>query len=307
MQRLIADAAKMTEVQHRLGVTVDASSMSFSNIVNAISVMQESMGIAGATAAEAEGTISGSVASMKAAWQNLVIGFADENANIEVLLDEFLTSVEVVAGNILPVVERVLSALFATLEKKAPDMIVSGVKLLGKLAVGLIQAIPDVVASIPEIVMSIGAGFAEALPEFQEIGVAIVEGIWAGIKSLGNWLGSKVSGFFGSIVDGVKESLGIHSPSRVFAGIGENMAQGVGEGWDKEFDSIRDGIEGSVNFSTGTTKASSPGMGGMTSDSREFVINFTNELDGAVLSRKTYRYNMRENELRGGSLVEVYA
>lgn len=307
MQRLIADAAKMTEVQHRLGVTVDASSMSFSNIVNAISVMQESMGIAGATAAEAEGTISGSVASMKAAWQNLVIGFADENANIEVLLDEFLTSVEVVAGNILPVVERVLSALFATLEKNAPDMIVSGVKLLGKLAVGLIQAIPDVVASIPEIVMSIGAGFAEALPEFKEIGVAIVEGIWEGIKSLGNWLGSKVSGFFGSIVDGVKDMLGIHSPSRVFAGIGENMAQGVGAGWDKEFDSIRDGIEGSVNFSTGTTKASSAGMGGMASDSREVVINFTNELDGAVLSRKTYRYNLRESELRGGSLVEVYA
>ena len=54
MARLIEDASKMSDVQEKLGVTVDANSMSFANIVNAIDVMQTSLGIAGTTAEEAE-------------------------------------------------------------------------------------------------------------------------------------------------------------------------------------------------------------------------------------------------------------
>ena len=72
MERLIQDAANMKDVQAELGITVDASSMSFGNIVNAISVMQSSLGIAGTTSKEASTTIQGSVNSMKAAWQNLL-------------------------------------------------------------------------------------------------------------------------------------------------------------------------------------------------------------------------------------------
>lgn len=72
MQRLISDAAKMTAVQEELGVTVDANSMDFANIANAISVVQKNMGVMGTTALEASETFSGSFASMKAAAQNLL-------------------------------------------------------------------------------------------------------------------------------------------------------------------------------------------------------------------------------------------
>lgn len=82
MQRLIADASEMTDVQEKLGLTVDSSSLSFGNIVNAISVMQENMGIAGTTAKEAATTIEGSVNMMKASWENLVTGMADDNADL---------------------------------------------------------------------------------------------------------------------------------------------------------------------------------------------------------------------------------
>ncbi|MFR8529940.1 MAG: hypothetical protein ACLVDB_01740 [Anaeromassilibacillus sp.] len=68
MQRLIADASKLTDVQKELGVTVDGNSMSFSNIVAAIHVMQESMQIGGTTAREAATTIEGSINAMKSAW-----------------------------------------------------------------------------------------------------------------------------------------------------------------------------------------------------------------------------------------------
>lgn len=70
MKRLISDASKMTDVQKELGVTVDASSLSFGNIVNAISVVQKQMGITGTTSKEAATTIEGSVNSAKAAWEN---------------------------------------------------------------------------------------------------------------------------------------------------------------------------------------------------------------------------------------------
>lgn len=83
---------------------------------------------------------------------------------------------------------------------------------------------------------------------FVNVGKSIVEGIWNGIKSLADWLWGKVKDFFGGIVDGVKGMLGIHSPSKVFAGIGANMAQGVGQGWDTEYPDIDGEIKRSMDY-----------------------------------------------------------
>lgn len=66
MQRLISDTSKMKDIQEQLGITVDGSSMSFGNIVNAVSVAQASLGIMGTTAKEASTTIWGSFNKLKA-------------------------------------------------------------------------------------------------------------------------------------------------------------------------------------------------------------------------------------------------
>ncbi len=79
LQRLIKDTSEMTDIQEKLGITVDSSSLSFDNIVNAISVMQEKLGISGNAAREASNTVQGSANSMKAAWDNLMIGLADDS------------------------------------------------------------------------------------------------------------------------------------------------------------------------------------------------------------------------------------
>ena len=89
MERLIQDASKMKDVQEELGITVDASSISFGNIVNAISVVQKSMGITGTTAKEASTTISGSLASMKSSWENLLTGIANDQVDLENLIFNF--------------------------------------------------------------------------------------------------------------------------------------------------------------------------------------------------------------------------
>ena len=83
MKRLVSDAAKLTDVQKELGVTVDANSLSFGNIVNAISVVQKQMGITGTTSKEAATTIEGSVSSAKAAWENFEAGVISANDLVE--------------------------------------------------------------------------------------------------------------------------------------------------------------------------------------------------------------------------------
>jgi len=314
MQRLIADAAEMTEIQERLGITVDSSSMSFDNIVNAIQVMQESLGIAGATAAEAEGTISGSTAAMKAAWQNLVVGIGNNNADIDSLLNQFVESVRTVGVNVIPVVKTILTNIGQAFIDNAPEMLANGTIMLGKFALGIVEAIPGVVSKIPEIVTAIVEEFKENGPAIIQIGKDIVLGIWNGIKSLVGWLNEKIGNFVGGIVDNVKGVLGIHSPSRVFAGIGENMAMGLGAGWESEYGSIKNNITSGLDFGTARVGLASSGVGqisnGITSGiinsssaERNIVINLTTTLDGEVLSRKMYDYNEREQLRRGNAFA----
>lgn len=59
-----------------------------------------------------------------------------------------------------------------------------------------------------------------------------------------------VASLMSSIANAAKAALGIHSPSRVFAGIGENMALGLAAGWDDEYNGIKRKIENGLSFGT---------------------------------------------------------
>lgn len=309
MARLIEEAAAMTDVQKELGIAVDATDMSFGNIVNAISVVQKNMKITGTTADEAGRTIAGSVQSMKSAWANLVTGLGDSNADINVLLDNFIDSVGTTGKNLFSAIQRILTNIFATLEERGPDMLAEGVLLLGKLAAGLIAGIPDLVKKIPEIIKKIVVAFQSRSSEFNGIGQDIVKGVWNGIASLASWIKTKVSNFFGGIVDNVKGVLGIHSPSRVFAGIGENMALGVGEGWDNEYSSIKKGIEGGLDFGMANVDFSKSGFnfsaGKMLesayNEAKEIKIVVQSVLDGRVIGESAYQYNLNRQRAYGGA------
>jgi len=103
MERLLEDAEKIS------GIEYDISSLD--DVYNAIHVVQEEMGITGTTAKEAATTISGSTASMKAAWTNLLAGMADDNSNFEGLISNFVDSVVTVANNLIPRISIVLGNL----------------------------------------------------------------------------------------------------------------------------------------------------------------------------------------------------
>lgn len=121
-----------------------------------------------------------------------------------------------------------------------------GVKLVVQLAVGLVKAIPQLVASLPQIVTAIISGIGKAATSIVSVGKNIVTGLWSGVSSMISWVKNKISGFVGDIVGGIKSLLGIHSPSRVFAGIGDNMAKGLGEGFTDEMDKVSKDINNAI-------------------------------------------------------------
>lgn len=176
MARLIKDAAQMTDVQKELGITVDASSMSFGNIVDAISVVQKSMGIMGATADEAERTISGSISSMKSAWANLIAGLGNEDADLSGLIDNFVNSASKVVDNVAPRIEIIfggisdaITKLVPKLNEKLPDLLKS---LLPALITGAVGLVNGLIMSLPAIIQVL----IEQIPFIvSEIGTVIID------------------------------------------------------------------------------------------------------------------------------------
>lgn len=204
LQRLIADAATYTDVQKEMGITVDASSMSFDNIVNAIAVVQGHLGIAGATALEAGTTIEGSVNSMKAAWANLVTGIADDNADLEGLINNLVTTIVGdgtetnlgVLGNIMPAVKQALTGaanlineLLPRIMQEIPTIINDNLPILAEAAVGVVQSLVDGISSnqemlfdtIFDVVMYLVDSFVGLLPKVVELGLGLIVSIANGI------------------------------------------------------------------------------------------------------------------------------
>lgn len=132
-------------------------------------------------------------------------------------------------------------------------IILSAPQIIVSLITGLVGAIPELIASVPRII----AAIADTIRNYDwgSIGRNIVQGLKDGIAgmwdNIKNWFNDKVN----SLVGGVKRILGIHSPSKVFAGIGGYMAEGLGEGFSDEFASVKKDIEGDMSFSAGSITA----------------------------------------------------
>lgn len=258
MQRLIDDANALNAAQ---GNYTNYSIESYADIVDAIHTVQTEMGITGTTALEASTTIEGSIGAMKAAYANFVTGLGNDNADISELSSQLIQSVGTVAENVLPVVETVLKNIAEAVQRDGPEMIEKfvsyaieklpevislGLQMVISLVKGLAQNIPQLVTSVLNMMATIVKTIWESLPDIIEVGKNIVLGLWEGIKAMASWIGEKVSGFVGGLVDGVKGVLGIHSPSRVFAGIGQNMALGLGQGFERQMQRVSSGIQDAI-------------------------------------------------------------
>lgn len=190
MQRLLADAEKLSGVKYDLS--------SYADIVEAIHVIQTEMGITGTTAKEASTTIQGSVASMKAAWANLMVGMADDTQNFDMLLSNFIESIGTVADNLLPRIGVVIEGM-------------------GKLVAGLA---PEIASALPTLTN-------ELLQNLVELGVQSISALVQGIQENGDSLAAGALSIVGTLAEGIAELLPMVADTA--ASLAVSLADGLTE------------------------------------------------------------------------------
>lgn len=479
MARLITDAEGLNSSFKATRDENGNLAMSFNDIVQAIHIVQDEMGITGTTAREAGETISGSLGALSAAWENLVTGFSNPDADLGALIGDVVSTAETALGNLLPVVVQALGGLADAVAQVAPiisaklpgliqqvlppllsaaasllsglvsalpgllsvlgqtipmvvetiksglssalpELIPAGISVITTLATsiagslpelipvavdailslvdtltspdsigslvdaaiaitlalanGLVAAIPQLLEQAPVIISNLVTALVENAPKlivagyevivtlvsglienlgllgqaagelggtilkgladlwisFLDAGSQIVAGIWEGIQGAADWLWQNVKGFFSGIVDGVKSALGIASPSKVFASIGQMMAAGVGVGWDQEFDAVSKDINSTLEGLAGAEIAAAgsysfSGAGGQLAAGAgqtgsadvvsavyaigNMIVNAVREsgrditLDGVSLARQLQPYSKEEERRVGSAMV----
>ena len=174
MERLIEDANKLRRAQ---GINSDLTIESYADIITAIHDVQTEMNITGTTAREASKTISGSISSAKAAWQNLIIEMGKDDGDINAAFNALGESVGNVADNLLPRIEKTLDgvgdlivsaapqitkALNRLLPKILPSLIKSSVSMVGAIGQGIFTAVPDLLVTAKDLIGDAFASFADS-------------------------------------------------------------------------------------------------------------------------------------------------
>ena len=176
MERLIADASQMTEEMNKLGVTVDATSMDFGNMVNAIAVVQEHMGIAGTTIEEAYNTIAGSQKMFQAAKEDFIRGLADPNADIGALFDKASKAAMAYAKNLgatikrlLPNIANAVRDVIGAIAEALPDIINEFIPMMATtvldVMVVLLDNLPAIIDALVQAMDKIVLAIMERLPQ----------------------------------------------------------------------------------------------------------------------------------------------
>lgn len=135
-------------------------------------------------------------------------------------LPELIDTIPIIITNL---VDAVLASL--------PEIVEAGLQIIIALASGIVTNSGHVLAVVPKLIVALVHAFGSYVSSVAGIGKSIVDGIRKGITEQWQRLKADVSNLFTGLVDWIKKLLGIHSPSTVFAGIGTNMAKGIGAGW----------------------------------------------------------------------------
>ena len=198
MYRLLQRAAELDETFAKTAnFSLDSKGhleAGFADIAQAIHIIQTEMGITGTTADEAGRTISGSVGAMKAAWANLVTGFADGSADIGGLIDNLVTTIVGdgtesnlgVIGNVLPAVERALGGIVQLIAGAAPKIIEIFPELVEQIVPPLITAATDmvnaVIAVVPDLLNTVVDAIVKNAPALITAAISLVQSLIKGIQ-----------------------------------------------------------------------------------------------------------------------------
>lgn len=270
LERLLSDAEKFSAAQ---GKVRDFSVDSYSDIVEAIHIVQDEMGITGTTAEEAATTIEGSVNTAKAAWDNWLAGLGNEDADMEGLTDQLVGSVVTAGKNIIPRVGQIMTTLGQTVADYAPGV---GLYLSNALISVLPEAVQgpmrDAFAGVDKVVGKLESVFNDNLKPAADAADSVFSAISSGVKTFGDAVNDLVlpaidqlspafNDFFGAIqtaqpllefianIIGIGLAAAISTAIQLFAAITEVVAFVI-TGFAQLYEDISGFVTGVVQFFT---------------------------------------------------------
>lgn len=270
LERLLSDAEQFSAAQ---GKVRDFSVDSYSDIVEAIHIVQDEMGITGTTAEEAATTIEGSVNTAKAAWDNWLAGLGNEDADMGGLTDQLVQSVAAAGENIIPRVGQIMATLGQTVAEYAPGV---GLYLRNALVSALPEAVQgpmrDAFAGVDTVVGELTGVFDDNLKPAADAADSVFSAIGSGVTTFGNavndWvlpaidqLSPAFNDFFGAIqtaqpllesianIIGAGLAAAISIAIQVFAAITEVVASVI-TGFAQLYENVSGFVTGVVQFFT---------------------------------------------------------
>lgn len=138
----------------------------------------------------------------------------------------------------------IIQNLVTAIVENAPKLWEASWEMIGMLVKGIIDKLPEIGETAGDIIDILKQGISDYWEAIKEVGTEIIEGLWEGISNSWDWLKEKLGGFFSGIIGKAEDDFEIHSPSRVFASIGENISLGLAEGIENQEQAVFDAIEG---------------------------------------------------------------
>ena len=231
---------------------------------------------------------------------------------INTLVDGLINNLPQIINATVELIGAILNAIITNL----PQIMTAGVQIILKLASGLISAIPHVVSGVAKVAKKIISTFKDT--NWLEVGVNIIKGIAKGISSAAGQLWNAAKSVLGSFKDKVLGFFGIHSPSRWGKWVGRMLDTGVAKGIggfarlignqaQKIFNTVQSYVGDISNLGMQYSFAGDMGVAsvehyveynddyinsnGGDNSKNEYYFNITNEMNGKVLSKETYKYD----------------
>ena len=232
------------EAAHNAGYMVDdVKELTSSDILDILEKTAEQYGVLGKTAEEAMKTIQGSTKATKAAWTNLVTGIADDNADFDKLVNDFVDSVSAMLDNLIP---RILIAieglgelipkLIEVLMNHLPEIITTGQNILNALLQGIVENIPQMASTVNQVILSLVDFIIQNLPMILQAGITIllelIKGITEAIPNLIPAIIQCVQTMLSTLIE--------HLPDLIIAGLDLLLAIvfGIVDNIDKLIDAV---------------------------------------------------------------------
>ena len=177
------------EAAHNAGYMVDdVKELTSSDILDILEKTAEQYGVLGKTAEEAMKTIQGSTKAAKSAWTNLVTGIADDNADFDKLVSDFVDSVGAMFDNLIPRIltslegiGKLMPKLIKVLMNHLPEIMETGKNILNALLQGIVENIPQTASTITQVILSLVDFIIQNLPMILQAGITILLELIQGI------------------------------------------------------------------------------------------------------------------------------